>query len=83
MYNVEHNLVSITGVYHSISDCSNIDHVLLFFRQFITCKTPRSDEGVVTVMVTVDRFTGTTPQNFEYVRNPKFSEIMPDFSFIS
>ena len=57
--------------------------VLSFCRDFITCKTPESDEGVATIMVQVDSFTGTTRNNFEYVGDPVFIDIMPKNSFTS
>ena len=60
-------------------------------REFITCKTPESDKGVApesdkgvaTIMVQVDSFTGTTTNNFEYVGDPVFIDIMPKNSFTS
>ena len=68
-YNYMHDYV--TAVVHHIC------------RGFITCETPENSEGVVTVMVSVDRFTGTTRENFEYVRDPVFTDIIPKFSFTS
>ena len=57
--------------------------VLSFCREFITCRTPESDEGVATIMVQVDSFTGTTSNNFEYIGDPVFIDIMPKNSFTS
>ena len=56
---------------------------LSFCREFITCKTPESDEGVATIMVQVDSFTGTTRNYVEYVSDPVFIDIMPKNSFTS
>ena len=57
--------------------------VLSSCREFITCKTPESDEGMATIMVQVDSFTGTTSNNFEYIGDPVFIDIMPKNSFTS
>ena len=57
--------------------------VLSSCRDFITCKTLESDEGVATIMVQVDSFTGITRNNFKYVGDPVFTDIMPKNSFTS
>ena len=57
--------------------------VLSSCREFITCRTPESNEGVATIIVQVDSFTGTTSNNFEYVGDPVFNDIIPKNSFIS
>ena len=74
------NIAMYCITHHTVINCCT---ALSFCREFITCKTPESDEGVATIIVQVDSFTGTTRNNFEYVDDPVFNDIIPKNSFTS